>query len=167
VLFAVRHKVESEYRLPKDVPDAKGQYLGTFTTREAAEEHVRQLDQESKRSLDPTTLNPFADVPFDELTTFPNYALRDWLRDADIEPPPVLPAKFAHREQQTWVDWWNQSAGEWTAAQLERVWHGLNLHRHVEVEVVEVNAGEKGVHPEDLLCRRYRWVLILEWVGER
>lgn len=150
-LFAVRYKVESQYRPPEEAPDANSQYIGTFTTREVAEEHIRQLDREAKRSLDPTTLNPFAGTPFTELTTFPSYAFRDWLRDADIEPPPVLPRKFAHREQQTWVDWWGNSAGGWTPSQRERVWEGLNLQSVVGVEVVEVNAVEHGVHSEDLV----------------
>lgn len=69
-------------------------------------------------------VNPFRCGPaFHYLSTFPEYAFRDWLMDADITPPacPTL---------SEWVAWWDAGLPEEHRA---KVWEGLNRVRFHDV----------------------------------
>lgn len=147
-LFVVRRKLNWAYPLD-DIPWPEDQYSSAFDSREAAEECARRRDREAWSSLDVQEFNPFASLNYEQLTSFPPFALRDWLRDAGIEPPPMPPKKFAHREQQIWSEWWTQQSATWGERERVRVWEGLNLHR--VYEVVEVPTGEADVRPADLV----------------
>jgi hypothetical protein len=144
VVYAVRRKAEPEVSWD-DIPTPAEQYAATFTTRAAAEEHARQLDAEVKRTLPLAGHNPFYVYALDQLTSFPPYVFRDWLRDADIDPP--RPCAKSEQESWVWAEWWNAvvDADALTDAQRQRVWEGLNLYRFFEV--VEIDAGERVDRP--------------------
>lgn len=147
VLYAVRRKVLDEYSR-NDIPKPEEQYLGTFTTRAAAEEYARQYDRETKQSLPLRGLWPFHFAEYEQLTSLPPFALRDWLRDEGIDPPPVVDPKQTS-EGRAWEEWWDRTAkaDSLTPAQCARVWAGLNLYTLFEVE--EVDAEQKIVPQRD------------------
>lgn len=69
-------------------------------------------------------VNPFHCGPaFHYLTTFPEYAFRDWLLDADITSP-------AGTELKVWADWWYAGLPD---AHKAKVWEGLNRVRFHDV----------------------------------
>ncbi len=147
-VFLVRRKAKSDCSRG-DIPDPNVQYLGTFTTRAAADEFARRVDWEEKRTGDPATFDPFHyDATWDEVSSLPPTILRDWLRDENIEPPeppePPPPHKphLAVSELSVWRNWWSEIAAgkELSAAQWERVWLGLNRYSLFEVEESEPDA---------------------------
>jgi hypothetical protein len=135
--------------------DPDPEYAAAFTDRAAAEDHARRLDREYKRANHPVEPNPFDRHRLDELTSFPEYALRDWLLDAGISPPAVaalptgqqlrgLTAEQKEEEielagRRVWADWWAavMVGKTLTAEQTERVWEGFNLYAFHVVRPVE------------------------------
>ena len=69
-------------------------------------------------------VNPFRCGPaFHYLSTFPEYAFRDWLMDAGITPP-------AGTDQSVWAGWWDAGLPDELRA---KVWEGLNRVRFHDV----------------------------------
>jgi hypothetical protein len=155
--YIVRRKIDRSVMDPQYAPHPADQYTAAFADREAAEEHARRLDRDYKRAEQPVEPNPFRYHRLDELTSLPEFALRDWLQDADIPLPAVAVPPTAKRlrgltpeqkeeeiefaQREVWTDWWDKvMVGKALAAeQAERVWEGFNLytfHEAVEVELV-------------------------------
>jgi hypothetical protein len=142
-VFVVRRRIDAEYREYHEVPEAGEQYAATCTTREAADEYARRLHREAAAELPFAEVNPFRGAKYQDLTSFPPHVFRDWLRDADVEPPPEVAAKRSRSgdpETTAWETWWDAVADSLTGSQRMRVWEGLNLF--CLFEVVEVEAGE-------------------------
>ena len=130
-------------------------YEVVFGERSAAEDYARQLDREYKRSKNPVEPNPFLDHRLEELSSLPEFALRDWLLDADIPPPGVAvrptskqlaglsledkEAAIEAAERRVWVEWWDRVmiGKTLTAEQLARVWEAFNRHSLYGVQAVD------------------------------
>lgn len=144
-VFVVRRKIDGEYRDWGTIPPAKDQYVATAATREAAEEHARRLHRETVAEVSFADLNPFRGAKYEALTSFPPHVFRDWLSDADIDPPLPAPATKRPRatdpEAAAWATWWDAVANSLTGPQRAKVWEGLNLF--CLFEVAEVEAEQK------------------------
>jgi hypothetical protein len=159
--YVVRRMVEREYGRD-DIPHPAEQFVAAFESRAEAEEHARRLDREAGRDglyvlYCPDWWTPF-DRGFTNATTLPEYAFRDWLMDAGIDPPPPYqpppPPELegvSKREKQRmqreeeerdhirhWQGWWASvvRAGRLTPEQVARVWEALNRVRFFEVVAV-------------------------------
>jgi hypothetical protein len=94
--------------------------LRTFDDAEAAEAERTARESEVRGRV-----NPFrCGVGLGALTTFDAGRLRDWLLDADLEPP----ASMAVKELEAWWD-----AANFSGVQRVRVWEGLDRLRFYEV----------------------------------
>lgn len=104
----------------KELRKAPGEHRVAWFDTEAearAECARREADVRSR-------VNPFGCGPaFHHLSTFPEYAFRDWLLDADITPP-------AGTDLSAWADWWQ---GMFPESHRRQVWEGLNLVRFHDV----------------------------------
>ena len=74
-----------------------------------------------------------SDVILIELTS--ELALRDWLLDAEVEPPPAPATRVAK-----WAEWWDARQGRWADWQREKMWEALDRAR--QYEVAERTAGQ-------------------------
>ncbi len=153
------------------IPDPRDQYRAAFGTQAEAEEHARHLDREYKRAVAPVEPNPFRERPLNELTSLPEFALRDWLTDAGIDPPDETPlAALSPREMKRngrdvrwrmWINWWDESmaSGALTPEQRAKVWEALTLHRfHEVVDAPTAGPNKSAPVPETVYALvRQRW----------
>lgn len=126
-LFAVRLKVSDAYSRD-NTPVPAEQYWAVFPDRAAAEEYARQLHEEFVRTREPFS-HPPGRYPFgrlEDLTTLPEFAFRDWLTEAGIEPPAIVPAtdpepyRSPWMSDRDWADMQNQWAKRWAELTPER-----------------------------------------------
>ena len=119
------------YRLAwAETPDGRWYYVrrdraGTHESADAADAHRRAIEAEVRPAV-----NPFGCVgaaPFEQ-TSLPEFALRDWLQDAGLDPPP------AGATTSDWRVWWAARAPAWTDAQRDHAWEALDRVRFAEVE---------------------------------
>ncbi|QDU23741.1 hypothetical protein [Urbifossiella limnaea] len=135
-VFAVRLRVAADYSRDT-IPVPAEQYWAVFGTRAEAEEHARRLHREFVRGPDPFSHPSGRDLfgeRFEDLTSLPELAFRDWLVDLDVEPPEVIqptdPEPYRspdmtdrewRQEQARWAKRW----AEWTP---ERRKHERDRH---------------------------------------
>jgi hypothetical protein len=98
--------------------------VATFDTPEEAEAERARRERAARE-----VVNPFAigSAPHEQ-TSLPVFALRDWLLDADLSPPP------ADAPGAAWRAWWASQAPTWSAEQRERVWDRLDRLQFYVVE---------------------------------
>jgi hypothetical protein len=63
-----------------------------------------------------------------DLSTLPEFALADWLLDAGLSPPSARTDGTRN-----WTAWWDDRSKFWTAAQVARVYDGLDRLRFYDV----------------------------------
>lgn len=150
------------YVVERKGDDPGPEYRAVFTNREAAEEHARRLDREFKRATNPVEPNPLHEQRLEDLTSLPEFALRDWLLDADIPPPAVavvptnmqmLGLTMGQKEEEieyagrrVWLDWWQavMIGRTLSAEQTTRVWEAFNLYSFYQVSAVTAPEVEGG-----------------------
>lgn len=105
----------------KQLRQAPGEHrVAWFDTEADALADCRRRERSVRERVNPFHCGP----AFHYLSTFPEYAFRDWLRDDDIEPPDVTTLD-------AWADWW-----EWPPlgpSARAKVWEGLNRVRFHDV----------------------------------
>jgi hypothetical protein len=147
-VYVVRRKNPDDVGV---IPDPQWQYWAAFDTREAAEQHARDLDLgEWLVNGPPWGANPFENG-LEAVTTMPEGAFRDWLMDAGIEPPaPVTgkmpPVRLQAETRFSWINWWRDEVGPpaWTLSrdQKARLREGLDRVPLWSYEVVDVDSAE-------------------------
>lgn len=100
--------------------------VGTFATAEEAE--AARLAIEAKRRKGFNPFGAIGEAPFEQ-TSLPEFALRDWLADAGIDPPKAGASGTA------WKTWWAKASKAWTPEQRDRAWEALDRVRFADVEV--------------------------------
>jgi hypothetical protein len=101
-------------------------WLDTAADAEA-ERLRRETDARAK-------VNPFRCGPaFHYLSTFPEPVFRDWLQDADIDPPTGTGPTGTGID--VWATWWERAGNRLSANKKSRVWDGLNRVRFHDVIV--------------------------------
>jgi hypothetical protein len=111
--------------------DRKWQYcrrdrVGSFATAEEAEAVRREIEAKGRRGVNP--FGCIGEAPFEQ-TSLPEFALRDWLVDAGIDPPKAGAGTTA------WKQWWAKASKLWTREQRDRAWEALDRVRFADVEV--------------------------------
>lgn len=105
----------------KQLRQAPGEHrVAWFGTEADAVAECRRREQSVRERVNPFHCGP----AFHYLSTFPEYAFRDWLLDADITPPDGTGLN-------AWADWW-----EWPPfgpSARAKVWEGLNRVRFHDV----------------------------------
>jgi hypothetical protein len=109
---ASRHDVR--VRVPGDVR------MGTFPTAEDAEVEVARLEADARSKVDPFACG----IAWSDRTSMPESVYRDFLRDADVEPP----------EGEEWSAWFKETAPKLRPEQIERIWEGLDRLRFYRYE---------------------------------
>jgi hypothetical protein len=98
--------------------------MASFQTREKAEAKCQRLENAARKLV-----NPFATAPAPhEQSSLPAFALRDWLLDAGITPPP------ADADGAAWSSWWKSESPGWGKGLLGRVWDRLDRVQFYQVE---------------------------------
>lgn len=105
-------------RLPTAEP------VASFETFDAAEEHRRALEAETRAGENPFRFGG-GSVFFQSSLDGPR--LHDWLMDVGIEPPA---SELRHSD---WRAWWNAFAHTWNPDQLAHAWAALDKVRFYEV----------------------------------
>lgn len=98
-------------RTPRATP------VADYKTFEAAEFDRRRREEQARAGVNPFLYGGGA---LFYQTDFAAPYLHDWLMDSAIEPPD---RPQAHRD---WIEWWDSSAGTWSAAQLEHAWAAMH-----------------------------------------
>ncbi len=99
--------------------------VSTHDTAEEADAARRAIEAEGRAGVNP--FGCIGEAPFEQ-TSLPEFALRDWLADAGIDPPPE------GFDAAGWRAWWADRSPDWTADQRERAWRALDRVRFAEVE---------------------------------
>jgi hypothetical protein len=90
--------------------------VGDFEPRQQADAERWRLENAARRLV-----NPFATAPAPyEQTSLPPFALRDWLLDTGIAPPP------ADADSAGWASWWQAQAPGWSEDLRLKVWERLD-----------------------------------------
>jgi hypothetical protein len=98
--------------------------VASFDTLEGAEQQQRDLELAARE-----VVNPFATGPAPhEQTYLPSFALRDWLMEDDVTPPPE------GADTAAWRTWWQVESPLWTADHRALVWDALDRVQFYEVE---------------------------------
>jgi hypothetical protein len=133
------------------IPDPKWQYRAAFDTREAAEQHARDLDLgEWLLNGPPSGINPF-EYGLVAVTSMSEGDFRNWHKAAGIEPPAPVTGKMPPVRHQTetrfsWINWWRYEVGPpaWALSreQKVRLREGLDRVPLWAYEVVDVDFAE-------------------------
>jgi hypothetical protein len=97
--------------------------IRAFTSRARAEDYCRELEAQER-----TCHNPFTwGENLDDVTSVDAPRLHDWLLDAGLQPPQIVPVEVDEPDepQQTpifqWIAWWEKAAPQMSDAQREHV----------------------------------------------
>jgi hypothetical protein len=148
-IFVVRKREEWElkpfwsgvwyYRAPK-----KGGVVRAFTSEKRARAFHRRLEDYIRTKL--PKVNPFQlcrswEMEYENVTSLPEFALFDWLRDTGLEPPEPNRNAWtpnASLVSSNWYWWWKATVKTMTEEQLDHVWRGLDRVKFYEVVPVPV-----------------------------
>lgn len=112
-----------------DIPNPSDQYWAMYETEAEAVERARELDR-AEMVVNGTAVKPFAQG-LEAATTFPEYALRDWLLDCDIPPPDG-------HTLTDWRVWWQHIRGADRSLTREQFRHVLAALNQLPLYLYEV-----------------------------
>jgi hypothetical protein len=116
-----------------------GGVIRAFADRRRAESFCAKLEGRKRSKPLSPGVNPFVcsrkyEMQYDQVSSFPEPVLDDWLRDAGLTPPVSLfPQPGRPRCSHDWYYWWRQTAPRMTPEQRRRVWEALDRVRFYEV----------------------------------
>jgi hypothetical protein len=103
--------------------------IRAFTRREAAEDYCGELETQERDRHNPFTWGE----RLNDITSFDEPRLRDWLIDAGLTPPEdPAPEEVSSRVEPVlfvWIAWWEKAAPHMTDVQRQRVFEATDKVR--------------------------------------
>jgi hypothetical protein len=141
-LYLVRWLYERYYHhtgFRGGLPDcpATPRLVKAFTDPLAAEEYRRDLEQGGLAPpLAAFVVKEYGYCGLGNLTSLPEPAFEDWVRDCGLEPPQEAGA--GQSTGRDWATWWKETAPRMTPEQRAHVWRALDRIRFFEVVETEL-----------------------------